>query len=37
MPYTLCYFDEAKLDVREAKAWYKEQKYGLEKRFAKLC
>lgn len=30
MPYSLYYFDEAKLDVRQAKAWYKEQKYGLE-------
>jgi plasmid stabilization system protein ParE len=34
MPYKLIYFDEARLDVREAKAWYKKQKEGLEKRFA---
>lgn len=34
MSYSLSYFDDARLDVREAKAWYKEQQPGLEKRFA---
>lgn len=34
MPYKLTYFDEARLDVKEAKAWYKKQKKGLEKHFA---
>ncbi|MFN0049700.1 MAG: type II toxin-antitoxin system RelE/ParE family toxin [Cytophagales bacterium] len=34
MSYSIDYFKEAKIDVREAKTWYKEQKLGLEKRFA---
>lgn len=34
MPHKLTYFDEARLDVKEAKAWYKKQQKGLEKRFA---
>ena len=34
MEFSLFYFDDAKLDVREAKNWYKKQKEGLEKRFA---
>lgn len=34
MPYKLTYFDEVRQDVREAKAWYKKQQNGLEKRFA---
>lgn len=34
MPYKLIYFDEARLDVRNAKDWYKQQQEGLEKRFA---
>lgn len=34
MPYSLSYFEDARLDVKEAKAWYKEQQPGLEKRFA---
>jgi len=34
MPYKLLYFDEAKRDVKEAKAWYRKQQKGLEKRFA---
>ncbi len=32
--YSLLYFDEVKTDVRGAKAWYKQQQLGLEKRFA---
>ena len=32
--YRLFYFDEVKTDVREAKTWYKQQRTGLEKRFA---
>jgi plasmid stabilization system protein ParE len=34
MPYILQYFDEVEADVHEAKAWYKEQKEGLEITFA---
>ena len=34
MAYRLCYFDEVKFDVKEAKIWYKKQRAGLEKRFA---
>jgi plasmid stabilization system protein ParE len=34
MSYSLSYFDVAKIDIREAKAWYKKQQPGLEKRFA---
>ncbi len=34
MPYSLSYFNDAKLDAREAKAWYRERQLGLEKRFA---
>ena len=36
MEYSIVFFDEAKHDVDEAKIWYKEQKPGLEKRFAKV-
>jgi len=32
--YSLFYFDEVKTDVIDAKAWYKQQRIGLEKRFA---
>lgn len=35
MLYSLFYFVDARQDVKEAKAWYKEQKPGLEKRLAK--
>lgn len=35
MPYKITYLDEANLDVKEAKAWYKQQRKGLEKQFAK--
>jgi mRNA-degrading endonuclease RelE of RelBE toxin-antitoxin system len=31
--YTAFYFDEVKDDVRVAKTWYREQQYGLDKRF----
>ena len=34
MPYSIVYFDDARLDVREAKTWYKEKRDGLEKHFA---
>jgi len=34
MPYKIIYLDEAKQDVMEAKAWYKIQRTGLEKKFA---
>lgn len=34
MPNSLFYFDDAKIDVRESKKWYKKQREGLEKRFA---
>lgn len=32
--YELKYFEGVKLDVRDAKAWYKQQQEGLEKQFA---
>ncbi len=35
MALTLHYFDVVKVDVIEAKAWYKHQKSGLEKEFAR--
>lgn len=35
MPYKIVYFDEVKLDIKEAKDWYRLQVKGLEKRFAK--
>lgn len=35
MPYKVVYFDEVKLDIKEAKEWYRLQVKGLEKRFAK--
>ena len=34
MQFSLFYFDDAKLDVREAEKWYKKQKKGLDKRLA---
>ncbi|GGE68188.1 plasmid stabilization system protein ParE [Pedobacter psychrotolerans] len=34
MDYSVHFFDEVKLDIREAKDWYKKQKSGLEKHFA---
>jgi hypothetical protein len=34
MPYKIVYFDEVKLDIKEAKDWYRFQVKGLEKRFA---
>ncbi len=34
MTWKLFYFDEALLDIREAKKWYFQQQKGLEKRFA---
>ena len=34
MRFSLFYFDEVKYDVRDAKAWYRKQKDGLEKHFA---
>ena len=34
MPYKIIYLDEAKQDVKDAKAWYKTQQKGLQKRFA---
>lgn len=34
MSYNVVYFDEVKLDIREAKDWYRLQLKGLEKRFA---
>ncbi len=34
MPYTLSYFKDVKLDVKDAKVWYKKQQVGLENRFA---
>jgi plasmid stabilization system protein ParE len=40
MAWKLAYYDEARLDVRNAKKWYHKQQKGLEKRFAddvKLC
>ncbi|MEO8886738.1 MAG: type II toxin-antitoxin system RelE/ParE family toxin [Mucilaginibacter sp.] len=34
MTWELFYFDEALLDIRDAKKWYFQQQKGLEKRFA---
>lgn len=34
MAWGLFYFDEALLDIRDAKEWYFKQQKGLEKRFA---
>jgi len=34
MPYKIIYVDKAKQDVRESKAWYKQQRNGLQKQFA---
>lgn len=34
MSFTLHYFEVVKLDIIEAKGWYKKQKVGLEKDFA---
>jgi plasmid stabilization system protein ParE len=34
MGYSLSYFDDAKKDLKDAKAWYKDRSVGLEKRFA---
>jgi len=35
MALTLHYFDAVKLDIIDAKSWYKSQKAGLEKDFAR--
>lgn len=34
MPYKIIYVDKATQDVKEAKAWYKKQRQGLQKQFA---
>ncbi|TAM96446.1 MAG: plasmid stabilization system [Chitinophagaceae bacterium] len=34
MQYETGYFEEARLDVKEGKTWYRSQKKGLEKQFA---
>jgi len=34
MPYSLSYFDDVRIDIQNAKAWYKQRRPGLEKRFA---
>ncbi len=34
MSYKIIYLDEAKQDVKKAKAWYKKQLNGLQKKFA---
>lgn len=34
MSYALTYFDQVKQDLKEAKAWYKNQQPDLDKRFA---
>ncbi|MBO9572424.1 MAG: type II toxin-antitoxin system RelE/ParE family toxin [Chitinophagaceae bacterium] len=34
MAYKILYFDEARLDIQEAKLWYRTQLKGLERRFA---
>ena len=34
MLYKLSFFEDAKVDVIDAKAWYKHQQIGLDKRFA---
>ncbi|MCF0056406.1 type II toxin-antitoxin system RelE/ParE family toxin [Dyadobacter sp. CY356] len=36
MEFSIVFFEQAKFDVHEAKIWYKQQKPGLEKRFAKV-
>ena len=33
MPYKVIYLDVARLNAEEAKAWYKKQQNGLQKRF----
>lgn len=35
MPFSIHYFDLVKSDVREAKEWYKNEKPGLDKDFAR--
>lgn len=35
MAFSLFYFDAVALDIRDTKEWYKRQKPGLEKYFAK--
>jgi hypothetical protein len=35
MAWKLTYYDEVRLDVRDAKDWYYKRQKGLEKRFAK--
>ena len=34
MPYKIIYLETASLNAKEAKAWYKKQQDGLQKRFA---
>ncbi|HMG66471.1 MAG TPA: hypothetical protein VK588_02260 [Chitinophagaceae bacterium] len=34
MPYKVIFFDEANVNVKEAKAWYKSQRNGLQTIFA---
>jgi hypothetical protein len=33
MGYSLSYFEDAKKDMKDAKAWYKDRSVGLDKRF----
>ena len=35
MAYQVIYLDEARQDIREAKAWYRAQREGLQKYFAR--
>jgi plasmid stabilization system protein ParE len=34
MIYKITYLDEAKKDIKKAKAWYKKERNGLQKQFA---
>jgi len=34
MDYSVHFFDEVRLDIREAKEWYRKQQSGLEKHFS---
>ncbi len=36
MVYLLTYFEDAKIDIRDSKTWYKNKKNGLEKHFAEV-
>lgn len=35
LSWRLFYYDEVKIDIKEAKQWYNNKQKGLEKRFAK--